>query len=230
MQARTRLFLATSAIVTLWQLPYGHQLLYPLTLLATYAHELGHGLTALLLGFEFDQLVLHADGSGQAMWHGQPGRVATAAIAAGGLLGPTVAGISLLLLSRTPRFARALLATLALLMALSMAWWVRNAFGQFFVLAWAASLGLAARFLSGRSAAFLLHLIATTLCLAWFSDLDYLFSAEAVVIGARYPSDSAVIAQALWLPYWFWGGAVALFSLAMTVFGIHWVSRTGVST
>ena len=46
-----------------WHLPYGRQLLYPLTLLATYAHELGHGLTAVLMGFEFEQLYLHADGS-----------------------------------------------------------------------------------------------------------------------------------------------------------------------
>jgi len=230
MQTRTRLILATSAIVTLWQLPYGQQLLYPLTLLATYAHELGHGLTALLLGHAFDQLLLHADGSGQALWHGTPGRVGTAAIAAGGLLGPTLAGISVLLLSRAPRFARAALAVLALLMALSWLCWVRNPFGQAFVLAWIAGLGLAARFLSERSAAFLLHLIAATLCLAWFTDLDYLFSAQAVVNGAAYPSDSAVIAQALWLPYWFWGGAVALLSLGFAVFGIRWVSRPDPST
>ena len=81
--------------------------------MATYAHELGHGLSALLLGEKFDQLILHADGSGMALWHGKPGRMKTALIASGGLIGPTVAGITMLLLSSSPRFARRVLAVLA---------------------------------------------------------------------------------------------------------------------
>ncbi|MBK7003394.1 MAG: M50 family metallopeptidase [Rhodoferax sp.] len=60
MGPRTLLLLSTGAIVTLWQLPYGHQVLYPLTLLATYAHEMGHGMTALLLGAEFDSAASNA--------------------------------------------------------------------------------------------------------------------------------------------------------------------------
>ena len=44
------LLLAVLVIVVAWQVPYGPQALYPLTLLATFAHEMGHGLTALLAG------------------------------------------------------------------------------------------------------------------------------------------------------------------------------------
>jgi len=220
MHPRTLLILSTAAIVLIWQLPYGRQMLYPLTLLATYAHEMGHGLTALLLGAQFDQLLLHADGSGMAVWHGNPGRIATALIAAGGLVGPTVAGITLLLLSRSPRFARAVLGTLALLLTVSMVLWSRNSFGAVFLMALAATLALAARVLPDSAAAFLLHLIAATLCLSWFTDLDYMFSAQAIVNGVAQPSDSAVMAQALWLPYWFWGGVVAVFSLAVAALGI----------
>ncbi len=220
MHPRTLLILSTAATVLIWQLPYGRQVLYPLTLLATYAHEMGHGLTALLLGAQFDQLLLHADGSGMAVWHGNPGRIATALIAAGGLVGPTVAGITLLLLSRSPRFARAVLGTLALLLTVSMVLWSRNSFGAVFLMALAATLALAARVLPDTAAAFLLHLIAATLCLSWFTDLDYMFSAQAIVNGVAQPSDSAVMAQALWLPYWFWGGVVAVFSLAVVALGI----------
>ncbi len=54
----------------------------PATLLATFAHEMGHGLTAMLVGEQFDQLLLNADGSGVAMWRGNPGRLATALVAA----------------------------------------------------------------------------------------------------------------------------------------------------
>lgn len=225
MHPRTLLILSTAAIVLIWQLPYGRQTLYPLTLLATFAHEMGHGLTALLLGAQFDQLLLNADGSGMAVWHGNPGRFATALIAAGGLVGPTVAGITLLLLSRSPRFARAVLGTLALLLTMSMVLWSRNSFGAVFLMALAATLALAARVLPDTAAAFLLHLIATTLCLSWFADLDYMFSAQAVVDGVAHPSDSAVIANALWLPYWFWGGVVAVFSFAVVALGTATLKR-----
>jgi len=220
MRSRNLLILSTATVVLIWQLPYGRQLLYPLTLLATYAHEMGHGLTALLTGAEFDQLMLHADGSGMAVWRGNPGRLATALIAAGGLVGPTFAGIGVLWASRTPRYARAVLATLSALTVVSVVLWSRNAFGVVFLVSVATTLGLAAKALPDAAAAFLLHFIAATLCLSWFNHLAYLFSAQAVVNGVAMPSDSSVIAQALWLPYWFWGGVIATFSFAVAAWGI----------
>ncbi|MES2952723.1 MAG: M50 family metallopeptidase [Pseudomonadota bacterium] len=220
MQSRSLLILSTVAVVLIWQIPYGPQLLYPLTLLATYAHEMGHGVTALLTGSEFDHLVLHADGSGMAVWRGNPGRFATALIAAGGLVGPTFAGIGLLLVSRKPRYARAVLATVSALLALSVVLWSRNAFGVVFLIAVAATLGIAAKTLPDAAASFLLHFIAATLCLSWFNHLGYLFSAQAVINGVAMPSDSSVIAQALWLPYWFWGGVVAALSFVVAAWGI----------
>lgn len=220
MQSRSLLILSTAAVVLVWQLPYGQQLLYPLTLLATYAHEMGHGLTALLLGTDFDQMLLHADGSGMAVWRGNPGRLGSACIAAGGLVGPTFAGVSLLLASRKPRFARSVLAVLSVLLLVSMAVWTRNAFGVAFLIAVAVTLGLAAKALPDAAATFVLHLIASTLCLSWFNNLGYMFSAQAIVNGVAMPSDSTVIAQALWLPYWFWGGVVAVFSLGVTALAV----------
>lgn len=225
MRQRSLLILSTITIVLVWQVPYGRQILYPLTLLATFAHEMGHGLTAMLVGEQFDQLLLNADGSGMAMWRGNPGRLATALVAAGGLAGPSVAGIGLLLLSRSQRFSRAVLATLAVLLVFTVAIWVRNAFGVVFLLSTAAVLALFAKVLQAAVASFLLHLMAATLCLSWFTDLDYMFSAQATVNGMVRPSDSAVIADALWLPYWFWGGVVACFSLAVAAVGIGFVNR-----
>lgn len=225
MHQRSLLILSTAAIVLIWQVPYGRQILYPLTLLATFAHEMGHGLTALLTGAHFDQLLLNADGSGVAIWRGNPGRLSTALIAAGGLVGPSIAGIGLLLLSSAQRFARALLATIAVLLVISVLLWSRNTFGVVFLLSTAAVLALGAKVLPDAVASFVLHLMAATLCLSWFTDLDYMFSAQAMVNGVAHPSDSAVIAQALWLPYWFWGGVIAAFSLALVALGIRFVSR-----
>ena len=219
------LLLAAAAIVVAWQLPYGPQALYPLTLLATFAHEMGHGLAALLVGGDFDRLSLYANGSGLAEWRGEGGRLARAAIAAGGLLGPTVAGVALLLLAGSTRRARRLLWVFAAGLALCVAMWVRNPFGIVFLLATAAALAAAGRWLGDSGAAFLLHLLAAVLCLSWFRDLDYMFSSSAVIAGVVRPSDSAIIAEALWLPFWFWGAVVAALSLALLAFGLWILER-----
>jgi hypothetical protein len=219
------LLLAAGAIVIAWQVPYGPQAFYPLTLLATFAHEMGHGLAALLVGADFDRLSLHANGSGLAEWRGEVGRFARAAVAAGGLLGPTAAGVALLLLAGSTRRARLLLWVFAAGIALSVAIWVRNPFGIVFLLAMAAALAAAGAWLGDAGASFLLHLLAAVLCLSWFRDLDYMFSASAIVAGVARPSDSAVMAQALWLPFWFWGALVAALSLALLVLGLWIVNR-----
>lgn len=221
MSSRTLLLLSIAAIAVVWRLPYGQQVLYPFSLLATYAHEMGHGLAALLVGAEFDRLVLYANGSGLAQWHGSPGRLGAALVAAGGLLGPSVAGVMLLLLSRSARNARILLAVLAAFVFLTLILWVRNPFAVGFLVAISALFALSARWLPDLAAAFLLHFIAALLCLAWFRDLDYMFSARAFVGGTSMPSDSALIAEALFLPYWFWGGVVAVFSLALLAIGVR---------
>jgi hypothetical protein len=219
------LLLAVGAIIVAWQVPYGPQALYPLTLLATFAHEMGHGLAALLFGGEFDRVSLHADGSGLAQWRGEVGPLARAAIAAGGLLGPSVAGVALLILAGSTRRARLLLWVFAAGLAFCVAMWVRNPFGIAFLLATAAVLVAAGLWLKDSGAAFLLHLLAAVLCLSWFRDLDYMFSAQAVIGGVARPSDSAVIAQALWLPFWFWGALVAALSLALLLLGLWIVDR-----
>ena len=225
MNSRQQLFVATFTIVVVWQIPFGRELLYPLSLLATYAHELGHGLAALLCGAEFESLVLYSDGSGLATWNGNPGRLATAAIASGGLVGPSAAGVVMLMLSGSPRHARRILGALCCLVLASILLWLRNPFGIVFMLSVAAAFGFASRKLGDRGASFFLQVVAVTLCLSWFTDLGYMFSSHAMVGGRSMPSDSAHIAQALWLPYWFWGALIAAFSLGLTTLGIWFVSR-----
>jgi hypothetical protein len=225
MSSRTLLMLSIAAIAVVWRLPHGQQVLYPFSLLATYAHEMGHGLAALLVGAEFDRMELYADGAGMAHWHGSPGRLGSALVAAGGLLGPSAAGVTLLLLSRSARNARILLSVLAAFVFATLILWVRNPFAIGFLVATSAVFALSARWLPDLAAAFLLHFIAALLCLAWFRDLDYMFSAHTFVGGTSRPSDSAMIAEALALPYWFWGGFVAVVSLAMLAVGLRAATR-----
>ena len=229
MSPRARLLLAAAVIAGVWQIPDGRWLLYPITLLATYAHELGHGLAALVAGNRFDGLELYANGAGLARYRGDSGPAARAFIAAGGLVGPRVAGALLLVLSRSPRITRGLLALLAALALICAALWSANWQAGVFAMACAAVCAAGARWLPAGSAAFAVNLVGLTLCLSLFQDLDYLFSDHALVGGQMRPSDSAVMAQALWLPYWFWGALVAAACLALTLAAL-WVATRPVRT
>lgn len=212
-------------IVVIWQLPHGRSVLYPFSLLATCAHELGHGLTALLVGGEFSRFVLYADGSGLALWQGTGGRMATALVAAGGLLGPSIAGSLLIILARSSRQARVMLWLLVGGLLAVVVVWARNPFGVIFLVACALFFAAVALWLGDRAATFVLRLTGALLCLSWLQDLDYLFTSSAVIGGTRHASDTAVIAQALWLPYWFWGTLIAAISFAVLALGLWMATR-----
>lgn len=214
--SRRLLILAAILTLVIWQLPFGDLVLYPLSLLATYAHEMGHGVTALLVGGRFESLSIFPDGSGLAAWTGDVGRVGRAMVAAGGLLGPSIAGAGLLVASRATRHAPKLLFAMGLVMLASVGLFVRNGFGILFLLAVAGILISLARSFP-RAAPFTVQLIGVQLTLALFRDVGYMFSAGGVVNGQAHPSDSAAISQALIGPYWFWGALVAL-SAALCLF------------
>lgn len=73
---RVAIIVSIALVLIAWQIPYGRLVIYPLSLLGTYVHEMGHGLTALVLGADFERLVMFPDGSGFAEWRGDVGRLA----------------------------------------------------------------------------------------------------------------------------------------------------------
>jgi hypothetical protein len=203
---RAKRVLAISVLVTavLYAIPFGRTIAWPLVLVSTLAHELGHGLAAALLGGGFEALRLHADGSGVALWRGAFGRFATAAVAGAGLLGPAVAAFILLVLGRTPQYARSALGVLGAGLVLVALLLARNAFGLVFILILAATLLLIA-IRAPRFSQTAVLLLAVQLALSVFSRSDYLFTSVALTAAGPMPSDVAVMAAALFLPYWFWG-------------------------
>lgn len=219
---RRALILIAVATLAAWQFPAGRFVVYPFTLLATYAHEMGHGLTAWLLGGRFVELVLFADGSGTARHATSGARWVTALVAAGGLVGPSLAGGALLAASRVPGAARLWLLLLGLAMWVSVFAVVRNGTGVVFVTLFGAALLAVVRF-RPRWSPWVLQLVAVQLGLSVFQDLDYMFSPGGRVGGAYMRSDSAAIQQALWLPYWFWGGIAALVAFGAVGFGA-WIA------
>lgn len=194
---------------------------WPLVLMSTLAHELSHALAAMMLGGEVESLRLWSDASGVAVHSGTYGGISRAIIAAAGPLGPPLFAAFAFLAARRPDGARWVLFVAAALLLLVLAFWVRNLFGWFFVGALTVLLGLLAWRASPRVAQIACAFFGIELCLASFSRSDYLFSKTAQTGAGSIPSDTAQIAQVLFAPYWFWGGLIALVSLAILGFGLR---------
>ena len=220
---RARLVLVASVSLTalLYLVPYGRVVAYPLMLLSTLAHEMGHGVAAMLVGGSFERFVMWPDGSGMAVWSGSGGALSRAWVAAGGLVGPAVAAAVGFAVGRTIRGARGALTGLAVILALALVLVVRNLFGFFFVAVLLAGCVLATRKASGEIAQLLLIFLAVQLALSVFSRGDYLFTATAETAAGVMPSDVGQMAAALFLPYWFWGLLCGAVSVAVLIYGIR---------
>ncbi len=113
-----RLALALIASLLLWNLPFGGVVLYPFKLLATWLHEMSHGLVMIVTGAGFDH-VADLSRHQRAVVRGveASGRSAPPSIAAAGYMGTPLWGAVLLVATPTARSARwALVAIGALLL------------------------------------------------------------------------------------------------------------------
>ncbi|MGX7926012.1 M50 family metallopeptidase [Tsuneonella sp. HG094] len=200
------------ATVLLWQLPFGPILLYPFTMLATWFHEMGHGLASMLLGARFEELMIFADGSGyaQSAWSFDAPGLFRALTAAAGLLGPSLAGAALIVASRSRRATRTALVLLGTALLLSTVIWVRSIAGWIVLPAIGmAVLGLAV-WGSASAKRLGVELLGVQAAISLGRDIHYLFSSGAMVGGQLQPSDTQAIANEVWLPYWFWGGSITV--------------------
>jgi hypothetical protein len=215
------IWLITAAVVTvlLWQFSWGNYVLYPFTILATWFHEMGHGLMASLLGGKFNQLLVFANGSGLAE-HSVPhsfGPFRHALVAAAGPMGPPIAGAGLILASRRFRSAQVSLVVLGTILLLSTLIWVRSIFGLMMIPALGVVTLLIGIYGSPRVRGFAVQFLGVQASISTYQQIDYLFSRGAVIGGREMLSDTAQIANSLLLPYWFWGGLITIVSLALLV-------------
>ncbi len=218
-------WVAALASVGLAYVPFGEYVLYPFAVLSTWAHEMGHGLTAELVGGEFRRLELYANLGGVAFSARPDSLLAPALIAAGGLLGPAVAGGAVILLGSRIRTARWVMEGLGVLLILSALVYVRNGFG------FGATLGLGVGavaigyYASETVETVLTQFVGIRFCLESLSDVDYMFTREFTRGGEVMSSDTQAIAEQLGMTYWFWGAVIAAVSVAILIasFYLAWV-------
>ncbi|MEO0968001.1 MAG: M50 family metallopeptidase [Cyanobacteria bacterium J06639_18] len=225
----TWLIAAAFVTIILWQIPAGDYILYPFSILATWFHEMGHGLMALLLGGNFHQLQIFPNGSGVATYSlaRSLAPIGPSLVAAAGPMGPPIAGSALILASRSFKAASLSLKILGGFLIFSSLVWVRSPFGLIAI----PVLGLitllvglkAPRWLQG----FAIQFLGVQACISTFHQLDYLFSYSAGSLGL---SDTAQIENNLFLPYWFWGGLMAIASFVILFQSLRIAYSKGQST
>ncbi len=212
------LVLSVAVTIVVYELPFARTIAWPLILLSTFAHELGHGLAALLLGGQFEKLLISPDASGVAYCRVQ-GNVSNALVAAGGLVGPACSAAFLFVLARFGKLARASLLVMGLAMLALVPTLLDGTYGKVFVgvvaLVFLAIGANAPPWLAKYTSAF----VAVQLALSVYSRGDYLFTDTAHMATGDMPSDVANMAKNLFLPYWFWGGVCAVFSVLVLLVG-----------
>lgn len=216
-EAIGRLVVAGLVVTMLPALPFGAYLIYPFAILTTWFHEMGHGLTAMLMGQHFEQLMIFPNGSGVAASavDADSSRFTHAAIAAGGPLAPSAVGALLIVASAHPRAWRPVLWLSAAAIMASVAIWVRSPTGWWTLPLVAAILAAIAWRGSPGFARFALQFLGVLGAMSMLRDFNYLFTAEAVIGGRAILSDTGQIAAALGLPHWFWAGLILLVSGTM---------------
>jgi hypothetical protein len=204
-------------------IPLGAVVLYPLTLFTTWVHEMGHGLTALLVGGRFHELAIFRDASGLAMTSAPPGW-AQAAVSAGGLLAPPLLGAIILAFAHTPRRARVMLAGLAGALVVSLAIWVRSAVGLVAVpllallLGWTAWRGFAQ---APQRRVLLVQFLAVVLALDTLTRMiGYVFTGQVQIDGKQRLSDVALLARNAGGHYLLWGVLITAVACGLLALGL----------
>lgn len=213
-----RLLLAGALVLFLPLLPFGTFLLYPFVILTTWFHEMAHGLAAMLVGWDFQRLVIFPDGSGfaESLSPIDASPLKRAFVAAAGPLGPTLVGSLLILASGRRRSWRPALNALAVALLLSTLIWVRSPVGVVVLPLVALVLIAIARSNRPDLERFALQFLGILAALSMLRDWNYLFTESAVIGGRRVLSDTGAIEAALVLPHWIWAGLItALSALAI---------------
>ncbi|MBA3464339.1 MAG: M50 family metallopeptidase [Deltaproteobacteria bacterium] len=218
------LAIALLASLLLWNLPFGGLVLYPFKLLATWLHELSHGIVMTLTGPGFDYIVIFRDTSGLAYSQSSMAGWGLPFIAAAGYMGTPLWGAVLLRITPTPERARIALAVLGVLLVISAFTVVAvddggDAFGPYAIGVMGAVFIAAAFLVPARIRRTLAHFVAAQACINALLDIRVLLRPSQVVGGSSGASSDATNMAAStfgttadWA-VWTWAGIWILWSL-----------------
>lgn len=204
-------------VFLLWQLPYFGMVQYPLLLLGTWFHEMGHGLTALILGGKFYYLEIYDNGGGVAYSNVATSYLeysyARAITSAGGLLGPAISGAILIAAARNKVTSKIVLWLLIAIMVLSLCLWIHELLALVILSVFAAILFFIAILRVRNLEAFTLLFLGTQCVLSTYLQTGYLFTKQFERDGRIQYSDTQMIAAHLPGTYWMWAVLILLITV-----------------
>lgn len=204
-------------MIAIWQLPYLGWVQYPFVLLGTWFHEMGHGLTALLVGGTFEYLEIYENGGGVAYSNlgGSylPTSIARAFMAAGGLFGPVITGVILIISAKHHKSSMVVLRLLIALILVSLVFWVRSFWGIAVMSGYAALLIGITFFKSRKLEVITILFLGVQSVLSTYVQLDYLFTKQFERNGAVQISDTQAIAHNTFGTYWVWAIIITIASV-----------------
>ena len=187
----------------------------PIRFLSTWAHEMGHGLGAIIIGGEFISLQITERFGGLAV--SQNAQTPLRAIGiAGGLLGPAILGAMTIVLVRGLNWYRVATGLLTVSLLLTQIW-AADGFTRIVLGVAAVAFGLATWKLPNRPLLYLAHIVALAFSLDALTGFGYFFMGGGNVAGQMYRSDTGQMADLLGGPHWLWGGLLLVLSVVITV-------------
>lgn len=223
------LSLITFVVITIifWNIPGGKILLYPFTILSTWFHELAHGFSAILMGGDFHKLVIFPDGSGYAQFSYSSlffDNIGKSLVAGAGPIGPSVIGALFIMSSVKEKSTRITMYIFSFLLIISSLIWIRPiiSWGFLIILFFSILITLIATKANDNFKIFTLQFIAVQAFLSVYQSIGYLFSSGAIVDGNHNLSDTAVISENLFLPYWFWGTIILLINIILIYYSFNY--------
>ncbi|MCF6219503.1 MAG: M50 family metallopeptidase [Robiginitomaculum sp.] len=197
----------------------------PFRLLATWVHELGHGLGAIISGGSFDQMIITPQFSGLA--HTFTGNDwERVVVLLGGLLGPAIAGAVMLILSRRLDQSRLALFLLAGALVATLFLWAGDNFTRMSMLGFALVVSLIAFKAWPWVVAVSAHIIALAFCLNAVADFSYFFMNSADVGNYAGKSDTSALAEIIGGPHLFWALVPSVLSI-LILYGAFRLSNGG---
>lgn len=190
----------------------------PIMFLSTWAHELGHGLGAVFTGGRFIELTVFPNFSGIAQT-ATVNNFQRAMVILLGLLGPSLLGVLMIILTRALNWYRVAIVVLAALLALSQIW-AADSFTRMALGGGTLILGVIAWKVPSQAVLYVAHIIAIALCLNALTGFGYFFIGNAEVSGSLYRSDTGVMSDILGGPHWLWGGLIAALSIVILIAGV----------
>lgn len=215
------LLIAAIVFLLLSRIPFGNYIQWPFVIITTFIHEMGHGLTAIIVGGELLKVEIYQNASGVA-WTRTIGGWRQAAVAAGGLLAPSIAGAIFIMVGRNAKKSAITFLSLSLFILLCCALWIRSSFGLSILI----PVGVLFLVLSQKSSQgfqqFLIQFMGVHMLVDTFTrTLNYVFSSSASVGGEIRHSDTSTIAQHLIGGHFFWACTIALISIAILVIALR---------